>query len=367
MRYATGGLALALAALGALIGCNPDQGVAVKIPEKTGSPKAGDLTSSGAGGTTETTSGTTAETKSPETPPAAGGTADVPATTSPTPAGTAPGTPPPTDGNTASGPVKLQYAFSKGESYKYKTTVETTMDGFGGKVGTGKPITSTTESGVKVLDKSGEKAKIEITVAKNSVNAGSVDDKTKQAMDKMAGQNVGVKVTALFDPTGKPSEVKYSGGSKAQASQAGIDMDTGFFGISYPGKEVKPGDTWTHTFDFRDSMGQMPQMSGAKWSNQMVTTTFTLKSIDPSGKATISISIDANPSMSMKVDMPNKDGKGTTPNEVSMKFKVTASGIAVVDTKSGLPQDVNIDVSTKFEMPMGSGSQKNKVSIKKTG
>jgi len=366
MRNATGGIALVLIALGALSGCNQDKGVAVKIPENTGAPKSGDLTGSGAGtpGTGETT-GTTPENKAPGTPPTAG-TADTPASTSPDPAGTAPGTG--TSTSTSTGPVKLQYAFNKGESYKYKTTVETTMDGFGGKVGTGKPITSTTESGVKVLDKSGEKAKVEITVAKNSVNAGSVDDKTKQAMDKMAGQNVGVKVTAMFDPTGKPSEVKYTGGSKAQASQAGIDMDTGFFGISYPGKDLKPGDTWTHTFDFRDSMGQMPQMNGAKWTNQIVTTTFTLKSIDSAtGRATISIAIDASPSMSMKVDMPNKDGKGTTPNEVNMKFKVTASGLAVVDVKSGLPQDVNIDVATKFEMPMGSGSQKNKVSIKKTG
>ena len=369
MRNATGGFALILVALGVLSGCSQDQGVAVKIPEGTSSSKSGDLTSSGVKTIEGATMGGSTETKTTDSPAPPSGTADTPATSSPDPAGGTPGTT--TAGGTGTavaGPVRLQYAFNKGDQYKYKTTVETTMDGFGGKAGGSKPITSTTESGVKVIDKSGEKAKIEIAVAKNSVDAGQLDEKTKQAMDKMAGQNVGVKVTALFDPMGQPTEIKYTGGSKAQASQAGIDMDTGFFGISYPDKELKPGDTWTHTFDFRDSMGQMPQMSGAKWTNQVVTTKFTLKSVDTaSGTAAITIAIDATPSMSMKVDLPNKDGKGSTPNEMKMKFHVVASGTARVDMKTGLPQDVNIDVSTKFEMPMGSGTQKNKVQIKKTG
>src|SRR5262249_3487731 len=153
------------------------------------------------------------------------------------------------------------------------------------------------------------KAKIEIAVQKNSLGGGPSDEKTKESMAKMAAQAQGVKVTAMFDEQGTPSDVKYSGAAsgsqpmlKAQASNAGIDMDTGFFGISYPKNAVKPGDTWTHSFDFSDSIPKMPMMGKAKWSNQIVTTKFTLKSVDnATGTAYIAIKIDASPSMNVKV------------------------------------------------------------------
>lgn len=328
-------------------------------------------------GNVTTTPGTETGTNST----AEGGATQAPDPTAETKTPDSPAVAPPTDTNTnttdsaptqpsANGPVTLRFSLDKGQELKYKSTSlsESKFASSAAKMPEMKPVTTTSDTTVKVLDKSGDKAKVEMTVTSMSLTGGMANAEAQKAMQKMAKDTAGVKVSAFFDSFGKPSDLKYEKGDRMQAVAAGIDSDTGFFGISYPDKAVNPGDTWTHEFDFKNAIGAFGPMKDASWSNSMIVTTFTLKSIDQaSGTAVIGISANGSPSMSMKTGAPPKGAeKAKIPSEMKMNFKVSGSGTATVDLKSGLPKEINYEMSTMFDSPMGGNmTQKVKATLKR--
>lgn len=303
---------------------------------------------------------------SPPTNPGAEATAnpDVPAP--------ADGTESPSNPNPASGggAVTLRLTMNKGAEMKYQSTSETKspmMGGMGG--GEAKPLVTSTDTVVKVIDVNNGKSKVEMTVAKINMKGGNTAEDNKQ-LQKAATDAQGVKVSAFFDSMGKPSDLKYLKGTRMQAMAAGIDSDTGFFGLTYPENAVKPGDKWTHKFDFKDAIGAYGPMSNANWKDSMITTVFTLQSVDVAkGIAVISISSSGNPSMSMKMPDFGKSDKGANmPKEMKMNFKINGSGTAFVNIKTGIPNEIKYEMNQSFSNPMGGKdmTQSTKASLKKT-
>lgn len=353
-----------IAALALLAGCQPKSSVMAEPAKRTGSGGVTVAPSTQTGANPTETGGAAqsptpdAETKAPGSPPVA-----PPTDTNTTPTDTAPVQP------SSGGPVTLRFSLDKGQELKYKSTsLSESQFATGTKMPEMKPVTTTSDTTVKVLDKSGDKAKVEMTVTNMSLTGGMANAEAQKAMQKMAKESAGVKVSAFFDSMGKPSDLKYEKGDRMQAVAAGIDSDTGFFGISYPSKAVNAGDTWTHEFDFKNAIGAFGPMKDANWSNSMIVTTFTLKSVDAAaGTAVIGISANGSPSMSMKMGTPPKGAeKAKLPSEMKMNFKVSGTGTATVELKNGLPKEISYEMSTVFDSPMGGTmTQKVKATLKR--
>lgn len=329
--------------------------------------------------------GSVTDPSTPTADPSAGtgGSAAVtPTTATPTDPGTAPVTststtaPNPTASTpptaASGGPIRLRLAVSKGSEIKYQSESESTQK-FGGaaagKMPEPKPMKATSQTSVKVVDVTGGKSKVEISVSGMKLSGGPDGEEAKKMMTKMAQDSEGVKVSVLFDNLAQPSNLQYLKGTKAQASQAGIDTDSGFFGISYPEKAVKPGDTWSHTFDFKSAIGAMGPMKGTTWKDSDITTVFTLKSVDSgAGTAVIAISAKGSPAMTMSTaGMPQPKGatKADMPKEIVMNFNVSGTGSCLVDLKTGTPKEISYEMSVEFKSPMGVVGQKTKASLRR--
>lgn len=366
MKHQFGITTLVALAFAALCGCDQQKSVTVqtgKNDSSSGSPVASgaDPSNTPAIGTSASTdTGTSATTNPSGTSPSS----DTSSVSTGTPS-TTPGAPV----ASSDGSVTLRLVFAKGASMKYASTTETSMDmpNPSGKSTPAKPMKSASEMSVKVLDVTGDKSKVEITSGNMKLSGGPDDANTKKMLESAAKSSEGVKVSALFDALGKPSDLKYENGTKAQAMAAGIDSDTGFFGVTYPEKAVKPGDTWVKSWDFKNAMAQFGQMP-AEWKNSMITTKFTLKSVDlAAGTAVISIESNGTPEMSIKIPTPpTKDGKASTvPKSMSMTFKVSGTGSTVVDVKTGIPVNVTYDMGVDMKSPMMNMKQKTKATMKK--
>lgn len=356
---------LIVASLAVLAGCQPKSSVYAEPSKRIGQGTTKEETpgSDNTGTSTPGSDSTTA--------PSTG----APSVTEPTSAPTTATETAPADNNVPStdsaGPVTLRIVLDKGQELKYKSTSqsESKFAGGTGKMPEMKPVTTTSETSVKVVDKTGDKAKVEMTVTNMSLTGGMAGDEAQKAMQKMAKETAGVKVSALFDAQGQPTNLKYEKGDRMQAVAAGIDSNTGFFGISYPEKAVNPGDTWTHDFDFKDAIGAFGPMKDATWANSMIVTKFTLKSVDrTAGVAIIAINASGTPSMTMKMNgfAPKGADKAKVPSDMKMSFKVNGSGTATVDLKTGLPKEVTYEMSTTFDSPMGGNmTQKVKANLKR--
>ncbi len=264
--------------------------------------------------------------------------------------------------------MSLRFAFDKGAAMTYASDIsqEASMPGSKGGSMQSKMATVTD---IKVLDVTSGKANIQLTSSKITVSGG--DGQVQKAEAEMAKKAEGTVATMTIDPFGKPSNLKYTKGDKGTGKIAGFDFDTGFFSISYPDKKLKPGDTWTHSLDFKDVIGAMMPMTGATWKNSNLTTTFTLQSIQPSaGTATISMSLSGNPSMSMKMpDLGSKSGQKMptdAPKEMKVSFIVKGSGTATVEIRTGLPKLITFQNTTDIDYGMGKTTQKQSVTVKRT-
>lgn len=371
-------LAVTVLSSGLVIGCNPKSSVVANPDAKIDEGRSLTETTKGSGESTEGgVPGGTTPTDATATPTTAGGTG----TTTP---GEAPGTTPPvadnqgdqpvTPAGTASGstPLTLRFAFAKGSEMKYLSTSEstTTMSGGNAKMPAMKPVSTSANTVVKVVDVTGGNAKVELSVANMDIKGGMTDPNAQKQMQKMTKDMVGMKVIATFDAMGNPSNQKYEKGDKMQAMAVGVDSSTGFLGLTYPEKALNLGDTWSHSVDYKSVFGAMGQMASAKWTSSNVTTKFTLKSIDTTkGTAVIGIAASGNPSFSMKLGEiakgAEKDAK--MPAEMKMSFKISGSGTATVDLKTGLPTEINYEISTEFSNPMAGGSmvKKDKAMLKR--
>ena len=320
-----------------------------------------------------------------QTDPSGGGDAGGIAKTPGDPASGQPGQSTPTDSNPspsatdpvsstpdAKGPFTLRLALTKGEEMKFLSESEASQDmpnQGDAKMPKLSPMKSSSQTLVKVLDVNSGKSKVELTVSNLKLSGGMDNPEAKKMMEKAAKDSEGVKVSVSFDNLGQPSGMQYVKGTKAQAMSAGIDTDTGFFGITYPDKPVTLGDTWSHKFDFKSAAGPMGGMGSAKWKDSDITTIFTLKSVDTNaGIAIIGISAKGSPSMSMAAPMGNPKGDqgSKEPRTISLNFDVNGSGTATVDLKTGAPKSINYEMNVKFQSPMGNIGQKTRASLKRT-
>ena len=223
-----------------------------------------------------------------------------------------------------------------------------------------------------MLDSVGGKSKIEMTVSGLNMGGGSDVPGAQKSIQKMAKDSEGSKITQMFDTTGKPTGPKDPKAKSMQASLAGLNVDTGFFGLTYPDKPVSPGETWTHTIDYRNVLNGFPQMGSVTWTNPNVVTTFTLRSVDKSaGTAVIGISSKGNPVINMKMPgrppAPNGKASGAAPQDFKMSMMVNGTGTATVDLATGIPKEIVFETATEFTNPMGGGnmSQKTKGTVKR--
>lgn len=355
--------ALTCAALSVLFGCQ-SASKTVAVPPTTSVTPSG---STGGLGTPSDSTNPGGTTTAPD--PVAGTSPTNGTPTDPTTPSQPNPTTPTTPTASASGPITLRLSIDKGSKMTYKTESESSqkMGSQNGKMPEPKPVKSTSETTVDVVDVSGGKSKVEISVSKMKLSGGMDNEAAKKAMEKMAQDSEGVKVSVLFDSLAQPSNLQYLKGSKAQAASAGIETDTGFFGISYPEKPVKPGDTWTHKFDFKEAIGAMGPTKGTTWKDTDVTTVFTLRSIDQAaGTAVIGIEAKGSPSMKLSTaGIPKDKASPDMPKEIAMNFSVAGSGSAIVDLKTGAPREINYQMNVEFKSPMGVMGQSTKASLKR--
>ena len=359
---------LTIVALAVLSGCQPKGSAVTRsgssseqtpVSSEQGSGSSTDVQPTGTGPTPSSSETPTGASPTPGTATTTPGAGDTPVTNTPT-------------ANSSTGPVTLRFAFAKGAQMKYKSVSESTtsMSGSDAKMPAMKPMTTSSDTMVKVVDNTGGKAKIELSVGSMDMKGGMTDPNAQKQMQKMAQDVTGLKVSASFDAMGNPSNQQFIKGDKMQAMAVGIDSSTGFLGITYPEKAVNPGDTWTHDVDYKSVIGAMGPMANATWTNSKVTTKFTLKSIDTTkGIAIVLISASGSPSVSMKLgDTPKGGDKaGKMPSEMKMTFKINGSGTATIDLKTGLPSEIVYENSTEFSNPMGGGTmtKKDKATLKK--
>ncbi|MBS1721579.1 MAG: hypothetical protein JSS66_01085 [Armatimonadetes bacterium] len=364
-RTTPGALLLALSVLFCGIGCQPTSNIGAapssEVTKGTGSTPVAPTPGS------EPAASTATPGTSPTTPSPAAGSETKPLT-APAPTGE---TTKAGGGPGAGDAVSLRFAMAKGSEYKFLNSTSASQEAGGGsKPATPpKPLETVSNTVVKVTDVSGGKAKVEMTVSKMQISGGAADAKTKEALNKASKDSEGVKVAASFDQFGKPSDISYIKGTREQAMLAGIDSNTGFFGISYPENAVKVGDSWSHTYDFKDLIGAMGSMPGANWKDSSVKTEFTLKSVDTAaGIAVLTITSAGSPSVTIK--MPSggatKTSKPEAPKEVSLNFSVAGSGTATIELKTGVPKLVEYAMTTEFKTPMGAGKQSVKASLKRS-
>lgn len=355
-----------IVALAILAGCQKtNQTVAIPPSNPAGQP--GTTGSLGDGQTPRQSPGMTPPTPGGSIDPASGAPGQV--TPGASTSTTLP-TEPPSSTPGATGPFTLQLVINKGEEMKYQSDSEAMQElpnAGDNKMPKMTPMKSSSQTIVKVVDVTGGKAKVELAVSNLKLTGGMDNPEAKKMMEKAARDSEGVKVSVSFDSQGQPSNMQYVKGSKAQAMSAGIDTDTGFFGISYPKKPVQIGDTWTHTFDFKSAAGPLGSMGNAKWKDSDITTVFTLKSVDTNaGTAVIGISAKGAPSMSMSApSKPDPKSSAPAPQGMTINFDVVGGGFATVDLKSGTPREINYEMNVKFKSPMGTIGQKTKATLKR--
>ncbi|MBS1721578.1 MAG: hypothetical protein JSS66_01080 [Armatimonadetes bacterium] len=266
-----------------------------------------------------------------------------------------PGTP----GTSSGEAVPLRFAFDKGSEYKFEQTLETSQEmTAGGKAGGPPPMSVTSVITVKALDTG---------TIEYKVSGVKISGPTQLAQQAKALE--GLTLTAQVDASGNTSNVKYSKGTRDQAVMLGIDTNDGFFGVKYPSNAVKVGNSWSHTFDFKDVV-PMPQMPGSTWKDATVASQFALKSVDAAvGTALVDMKVDATPSLKFKVpEAPSgKTGSPMAGKEVTLNFTIKTSGTMTVELKNGIPKTMEYSqqVDSKDSLSGNSGKQTAKVTVRR--
>lgn len=356
-----GFLSASLILLLGLFGCVPQSNTVARPADQVGRNSTQAPSESEGEKPSEGNEGTTGASPTPSDPGSSSPSVDPPSGDTPVgntdpPVVSDPGPP------VAGAPVSLRLNLTKGLEVKYKSTETLSMQ-MPGAPDQGKPMEKTVDLVAKVTDVANGSAKIEFT----SNFKGSMDPSKKDGS---------AKVSVMFNPLGKPSNLKYLTGTRRDAQSAGIDADTGFLNVSYPENPVKPGDKWSHTFDAKDNIQAMMPMPGATIANSVMTTNFTLKSVDlANGTAVLAVTSTGAPQISMKMpdmskmpDSVKNDPKvKNMPKSMTISIKVNGTGTIIVDVKTGLPQQIDFDMTQVISNPMGGGNmtQKMKATTKK--
>lgn len=346
----------------AALGCGSGQSTSRSEIETEAGPLAG---ASGPGPAAETPG--TAPAASPGAPPAGSPPAAVPATNSAAPpAGSNEPTPPPV---VADNGVELRFAFSANDTYKFSSRTETQSSGNGPD---GKPVSSkfaTSQNlNVKVLSVKDGKAELETKADAFKVE-GDAKDQQAQMIKGMMAQQKEVVTKAVYDSLGKPAGENPDLSDPMRSMVNGVGAAIGVFGINYPGKAVKIGDSWSSEFDLGKLLqARIPPGVNTSVQNGKVPTTYTLKSVDPGkGVAVIEVSMKASPKMQIVFpEQKGADGKTVKMPPMNMALEISSKGSVTVDLKTGLPISMTTEsTSATTGTQMMDGKQTSKTTLKR--
>ncbi|MCC6402592.1 MAG: hypothetical protein IT207_01130 [Fimbriimonadaceae bacterium] len=336
----------AIVALGVL-GCGPKQNTArsiedVAAEQSTAMPEGG--------GPATTQPGTEAPGGPPVSAPGAGvpGAAPNGTNTAAPPAGANEPTPPPKVDGTGS--ADLKFAFHAKDTYTYKSSASVTSEGKGQGGKAQKSTYGTSQSLIlKVLSVKDGVAEIQSTTKDLKVTGDANDPQAQMVKGIMAGSGELVS-KAVYNARGIPQGSNPDLEDSVRSMVNGVGSALGVLGINYPATSVKPGDTWTATFDMGKLMsGRMPPGISATVSNGQIPTKYTLVSLDPAkGVAVIKVSMKGQPTMTVKLPaQKNSEGKEVQVPPMVVKLSVSSSGTATIDLKTGMPIEITTESTSE--------------------
>lgn len=360
-------LTLAAVALLALAGCGPRQNTARSTIDlgsgqsaATGgaeAPEAGVPGSENPGGPLASAPGGATI---PGAPPAALNSAAPPAgANEPTP-------PPSVDG---SGSADLKFAFKANDSYSFKASASITSEGKGPEGKTQMSSYGTSQSLIlKVLSVKDGVAEIQSTTKDLKVTGDANDPQAQMVKGIMAGSGELVS-KAVYNSRGVPQGSNPDLEDSVRSMVNGVGSSLGIMGINYPSAAVKPGDTWTATFDMGKLMsGRMPPGITATVANGQIPTKYSLVSVDTAkGIAVIKISMKGQPSMTVKLPaQKGTDGKEIVVPPMVVKLSVSSTGTAKIDLKTGMPIEITTESSSETSgTQIMDGKQVSKTTLKR--
>ncbi|MGE0001999.1 MAG: hypothetical protein AB7F50_11725 [Fimbriimonadaceae bacterium] len=360
-------LILAAVALLALTGCGPKQNTARSANDLvSGQPAAAGGAEAPEGGVpgSEAPGGPLASapggTTIPGAPPAAVNSAAPPAgANEPTP-------PPSVDG---SGSADLKFAFKANDSYSFKASAAITSEGKGAEGKTQKSSYGTSQSvTLKILTVKDGVAEIQSTTKDLKVTGDANDPQAQMVKGIMAGSGELVS-KAVYNSRGVPQGSNPDLEDSVRSMVNGVGSSLGIMGINYPATAVKPGDTWTATFDMGKLMsGRMPPGITATVANGQIPTKYSLVSVDTAkGIAVIKITMNGQPSMTVKIPPQKKqDGTEVAMPPMVVKLSVSSTGTAKIDLKTGMPIEITTESSSETSgTQIMDGKQVSKTTLKR--
>jgi hypothetical protein len=178
-----------------------------------------------------------------------------------------------------------------------------------------------------------------------------------------------VVTKAVYDGFGKPTGENPDLSDPIRSMVNGVGAAIGVLGVNYPGKAVKPGDTWTTEFDLGKLLqARMPPGMNSSVQNGKVPTTYTLRSIDKAkNTAVIEVSMKASPKMQIVFpETKDSDGKSVKMPPMNMSLDISSKGSFTIDLKTGIPLTMSTEsTSSTSGTRVMDGKQVSRTTLKR--
>lgn len=282
------------------------------------------------------------------------------------PAGANEPTPPP---KVESGSADLKFAFNANDTYQYKSSASVTSEAPGPQGKSEKSTYGTSQTlAVKVLSVKDGVAELQTTTKDFKVTGDTKDPQAQMVQGMMASAGELVS-KAVYNSRGVPQGTNADLDDPVRSMVNGVGSSLGVLGINYPSSTIKAGDSWTTTFDMGKLMSaRMPPGITATVANGKIPAKYTLVSVDAAqGIAVIKISMSGQPSMTIRLpSRKDAEGKETKMDPMTVNLRVSSSGTAKIDLKTGMPIEITTESTSETTgTQIMDGKQTSKTTIKR--